>query len=238
MAPWSDSDAVKLGSGLPDRMILTVRTARAKYPWEKNPQQVGVVIEGEANVEGELSDEHLWLKPGSTFEPGDKDGTFLVHEKQTPDVYDGNGTPKKLNKNSAYGKFLNSITSAENGGFDKLEANQSPDRAKYQIWDLAMWDGMVLDIEMVEEPYSFKNDAGELIEGATRQPYIRAVLGKADGAATTPAASSAPASAPSSNGTINPADFDSYMSYVEKFVQANGTTSGSVSQEEWEASRA
>lgn len=199
-------------------MLFTVTSACVKYPYEKNPTQAAVVIDGEANVDGEISDEHLWLKPGA-FEPGDKDGTFLVHGTQKPDIYDTPGSKKKkLNKNSGYGKFLKSFE--EVAGLDVLESAQDPSRNKYEIWDVLFWEGMVLDVEMVDEPFDFKNDAGEQITGSSRQPYVRGYEGKSDGTST-PAAASTPAS---NNGSVDPKKFDSHLSYLEAYVAAGGDT--------------
>lgn len=221
MAPFGD-DAT-LGSGLPDRMVLTVASAKIDTPYEKNPTQIAVVLTGEADVDGEKSDEHLWMKPGTQFEPGDKDGSFLVHTTQKPDIFDDpSSKKKKINKNSSYGKFLSSALAADQAA---LEANQDPAREKFSIWDVKFWEGLVLDVEVVEEPYSFKDDAGELVEGKSRQPYVRAILGA--GRAT---AAAAPAA--SANGTVDPKEFDSYMKYVEAYIKAGGSTSDDAAGEE------
>lgn len=234
MAPWGD-DAT-LGSGLPDRFQFTVASARIKYPYKNNPQQAALVLEGEQNVNGEIEDQHIWLKAGETFEPGDKEGTFWIHTKQTPDVFEGGSErPKKLNKNSGYGKFLNSITTAENGGLDVLANNQSPDRAKYEIWDVLFWEGLVLDIEVKDEGYDFTNAQGEQVKGEKRQEYIVAVLGKGDGVAGASAETSTPAA--SSNGSVNPADFETHMSYVEAVIKSGGAVSDAVDQETWKTAR-
>lgn len=233
MAPTWGDDAT-LGSGLPDRFQLTVATSVIDHPYEKNPTQAAVVITGESKVEDDISDEHLWLKPGA-FEPGDKEGTFLVHETQTPAVFEPGSSekPKKINKNSAYGKFLNSVATAM-GSFEALSANQDAAREKFQIWDVKFWEGLVLDIEMVDEPYDFKNkETGEQITGSTRQPYVRAILG-----AGTTSAAAAPAAAASPNGAVDPATFDSHMSYLEAYAAAGGDTGDeAASKAFWQAAR-
>lgn len=232
MPSWSDDAA--LGSGLPDRFQFTVSNARVKYPYEKNPTQAAVVIEGEQNIDGEIEDNHLWLKPGTAFEPGNEDGTFLVHQEQTPDVYDGGGPkPKKINKNSAYGKFLASALDVI--GKDELAANQSSEQSKYQIWDVTFWEGLVLDIEVVDEPFDFKDSEGKDISGVSRQPYVRALVGKADvsGAATpTPEAQNA---APTQNGKPSPGDFPNALAYIEAVQKSGGDVSDVAAlQAEWQ----
>lgn len=225
MAWGSDAD---LGSGLPDRFQFTVRTAKIGKPYEKNPMQSALILEGEQNVDGEIEDQHIWLKAGETFEPGDVEGTFWLHTQQTPDVFEpGSATrPKKLNKNSGYGKFLNSVKVAT-GGFDVLGENQSPDRAKYEIWDVKFWEGLVLDIEVKDEPYSFTNKQGENIEGSKRQEYVVGVLGKADGSSTPAQGPNADATgqAASTNGSVDFTSYDSYIAFLEAHVEAGGSSS-------------
>lgn len=214
---WSDNAG--LGSGLPDRMVFTVASVKIDHPYEKNPTQAAVVLDGEAKVDDEISDEHLWLKPGQQFESGDSDGTFLVHQTQTPAVYDDPASKKKkINKNSAYGKFLASAIAV--AGMDALAANQDPARAKYEIWDVKFWEGMVLDVEMVDEPFDFKNDAGEQVTGSSRQPYVRQILGT--GAAATPASSPTATPAASANGAGDFTAHESYISFLEAHVGAGG----------------
>lgn len=196
---WSDDS--KLGSGLPDRFQFTVTAVKVGYPYEKNPTQSAVVFDGESRIDDEINDEHLWLKAGTQFESGDQEGTFLVHQAQTPDNYDTRAEkPKKINKNSAYGKFLHSFLDV--AGTGPLEQNQDPSRNKFEIWDVMFWQGMILDIEVVEEPYDFKSDSGEQVTGSSRQPYVRAFLGKSDGSVASVVSTSAGAS---TNGPVDEA---------------------------------
>jgi hypothetical protein len=242
MAPWGDE--ATLGSGLPDRFQFTVSNSRAKYPYEKNPTQVAIVIEGEQNIDGEIEDNHLWLKPGTAFETGDEEGTFLVHQEQTPDVYDGGGPkPKKINKNSAYGKFLASAISVI--GIDELAAHQEathPEQSKYQIWDVTFWEGLVLDIEVVDEPFDFTDDEGKEVKGVSRQPYVRALLGKADVSTATGAATPTPEAqntAPTQNGKPAPGDYPNALAYIEAVQKAGGDVSDVAAlQAEWTAAQA
>lgn len=215
---WSDEAG--LGSGLPDRFQFTVQKAVVGNPYEKNPEATAVVLDGERRIDDDIEQDHLWLKVGA-FEKGDKEGTFLVHETQSADIFDTRAERiKKINNRSSYGKFLGSLIDVY--GMDALAAHQDPSRAKYEIWDLSFLVGLVLDIEMVEEPYSFKNDAGEQIEGKSRQPYVRAVL-SADGATAAPAAAT---SNGSSSGPVDEAtatqmakDSASFVKYLEAVTE-------------------
>lgn len=218
---WSN-DAT-LGSGLPDRFKLKVTSARIKTPegWSNDV----VMLEGEQNEDGEISEGDLRLSVGS-FEAGDKDGTFLVHETQQPDIFDTRAERiKKINKNSGYGRFLNSVFEVE-GGKEALEGNQSPDRAKYEIWDLLFWEGLEIDVEMVERSFVYQAGhpkAGQ--PGTTRDAFVRGITGASGGSA-----SAAPAAA-SSNGAVDEAKAteiakgsETYMKYLEAFAAAGGDT--------------
>lgn len=236
---WGDEAA--LGSGLPDRFQFTVTSARIKYPYEKNPTQPALVLDGEQNVDGEIEDQHIWLKAGEQFEPGDKEGTFWLHTKQTPDVFDTPGAKiNKLNKNSGYGRFLNSLLTV--AGTAPLEENQQSDRAKYQIWDVLFWEGMILDIKVEDEEYEFTvkdgPDKGKLIKGSKRQEYILGVVGKADVSGATSTTPEDQSGAATSNGTLGDlASYDSHMAYMDAYVKANGGVAGASSQEDWKAAR-
>lgn len=227
MGNWS-SDAT-LGSGLWDRARLTIHRARVEHPYEKNPSAAAVVMNVERNIDDEIEDDHLWLKVGA-FEPGDAEGTFLLHDTQTPDIYDTPGSKKKkINNRSSYGKFLKSFE--EVVGFGVLANNQAPDRAKYEIWDVLFWEGLILDVEMVEEEFEVddNDNPGQKKKVTSRQPYVRGFIGKADG---TPAAASAPAAsaAPAANGSGGPIDetkateiakgAGSYVKYLETVTNA------------------
>lgn len=237
MAKWSDD--AKLGSGLPDRFFLTVASAKVGTPYERNPTQSAVIIEGEADVDGEISDEHLWLKTGA-FESGDKEGTFLVHETQDPSIYDDPTAKKKrINKSTGYGKFLGSAE--ESIGFDVLASLQDDSREKYQIWDVKFWEGLTLDVEVIDEPYDFVNkETNERVVGSSRQPYVRGLVEKGKGKSVGAAAASAPAEAPAStstNGSISEAQAKllaksagNHMAYLEAYVEAGGDPSDEMAK--------
>lgn len=242
MAQWDDNAG--LGSGLPDHFWFRFDKVRASYPYEKNQSQCAVVMDGERRMEdGSVEDDHLWLKPGQQFEPGDKDGTFLVHQEQQPNVYEEGSEvkPKKINKNSGYGKFLNSVHEVT-GSWGVLADNQTDDRAKFQIWDLLMWEGLEAEIEVRTEKFEFKNDAGEEIKGETRQPYVVAIYpagssGEAASGATATTAE-APSSAASSNGKPNPKDFSAPLDYISAVKDSGGDASDLAGlQAEWQAAQ-
>lgn len=221
-----------LGSGLPDRFLLTIRTARIKTPegWSNDV----VVFEGEQNVDGDISDGDLRLSVGQ-FEPGDAEGTFLVAATQRPEIFDTHYERiKKINKNSAYGRLLNSAFEV----MVPLEQNQKPERAKYEIWDLLMWEGLTVDVEMRERSFVYKEDvgahkAGE--SGSTRDAFVVGFVEGGAGAAT-PATTSTPAA--SNNGSVDPKKFDSHLSYLEAYVAAGGDTGDeAASKTYYEAAR-
>lgn len=222
---WGDD--AKLGSGLPDRFLLTITRARMETPegWSND----SVVLKGEQNVDGELSDGDLRLSVGS-FEKGDKDGTFLVHQTQRPEIFDtGYERKKKINKNSGYGRFLDSAL-----GVVPLEENQAPDRAKFEIWDLLMWEGLTVDVEMRERTFTYqKGHEKEGQSGTARDAFVVGFV-EAGGSATT---SSAATSNGSSTGELGElASYESYMSYVE--AATNAGQSDIASKADWEAARA
>lgn len=227
---WS-SDA-GLGSGLPDRFKFTVQNAKVDNPYEKAPDVVAVVLDGERQIEGDDPEEdHLWLKPGA-FEAGDKEGTFLVHETQSADIFDTRAERiKKINNKSGYGKFLGSIIDV--AGIETLINNQDPARAKFEIWDVKMLEGLVLDIEMVEEKFDVKDKtSGEMVTVTSRVPYVRAVLGKSDASGATASTPEAQSSA-ASNGKIDEAGAaelakgaKSFVKYLETLTEEHGVDAG------------
>lgn len=232
----SFGDDAKLGSGLPDRFLLSIRQARMKTPegWN-NPV---VVLEGEQNVDGEVEDGDVRLSVGA-FEAGDKEGTFLVHETQNPSVYEPGSSDKKkkINKNSQYGRFLESALQV---GQDVLENNQSPDREKYSIWDLLFWEGLTVDVEMIERKFTYQEGhpkAGE--EGTTRDAFVRGVFPTGEGATgATTSTTAAPNTAASTNGQApDPKAYDTHMEYVAAGVNAGIAPSDLLDKEAWDAAR-
>lgn len=208
MAPWSEG-AKKGESGLVDRMWFHVNTARYKFPYENAPTACALVLDGERNIDGDISDDHIWLKTGA-FEPGDAEGTFALHEDQNPS--------RHFNRNSGMGKWL--ASAGEVGLMEVLEKRQAPDRQQYEEKDALIWEGLDLEIEYVESTFKLRSgpDAGKEVQ--SRQPYIRAF--KADGAASNSAPAAAESSAASSNGTVTEDEAkdiakssDSWIKYAE-----------------------
>lgn len=226
---WGD-DAKKLGSGLVDRMQFTINKARFAFPYEKRPEDCALVLDGERNIDGEVEDDHVWLKVGA-FEPGDAEGTFIVHDTDP-------GNPrKKINKRSNYGKFLESAFEVN----VPLEEVQDAGRNEHEVRDALMWEGLILDIEYQEEKFTLTKgpDAGK--EVTSRQPYIRGYLGKsgATGAAetTTAGQSSAPAS---SNGAMSEEKATelakaatSHINFLENFQAAGGDVNSAMASKSW-----
>lgn len=218
-----------LGSGLPDRFLLTIRTARIKTPegWSNDV----VVFEGEQNVDGDISDGDLRLSVGQ-FEPGDAEGTFLVAGTQRPEIFDTHYERiKKINKNSAYGRFLDSASAV----LVPLEQNQAADRAKYEIWDLLMWEGLTVDVEMRERTFVYKEDVGTHKAGESGSTRDAFVVGYVEGGAgaVAPAASTPAAN----NGSLDPASFDTHMSLIEAWVEAGKELADAPNKEAWAAAR-
>lgn len=224
---WSDKATIG-ESGLADRFKFTVRSAKFAFPYDKAPGTCALVLDGERDIDGQIDDDHLWIKPGETFEPGDSEGTFALHTSQDPD--------KHFNKNSGLFKFLKS--GFEIGLGEALQAAQDPDRAKYEEKDALMWVGFTLDIEMVEEEFTLKSgpEAGKVVQ--SRQPRIRGFVAP-DGSSGASAAASGEASASTSekastNGTFSEeqakelaVNTPKFMKYLETLVEEHGVDTGS-----------
>lgn len=127
MPGWSDA-AKKGESGFAEDYILTVQTSRFGFPYEDNAEACCLVLGGERNIDGELDDGNLWLGVGA-FEPGDKEGTFAIHESQD--------ATKHPNRNSKFFKFFKSALDAG----VPLEEQQDAARVQYEEKDALVWEG-------------------------------------------------------------------------------------------------
>lgn len=200
---WSD-EAKKGESGLKDKYRLTVTGGKYGFPFPNAQQACALILEGEVNVDGDLSDGHLWLTCGD-YEPGDAAGTFALHSTQ-----DAN---RHFSQQSKIGKFIKSAL--ECGA--PLEGNQAADRTEHEEKDALIWVGMILDIEEVPTEGTNKK-TGEAWQG--RQPYVRAFVGMA-GDSGAPAISQATPTMTSTNGSKTDAAAllakasDSYLKYLE-----------------------
>lgn len=221
--PWSDK-AKQGETGLADKYQLYIPKGVTNgdvrlgawfgYPYKNAAQAAALCLYGERMIDGEIDDGHLWLSVGA-FEPGDKEGSFIIHETGREDRFPS--------QNSKFGKFLASAN--EVGLLDELENRQDPGRAALESRDALIWEDITLDIEEVVTPARKDEKSGEEFP-ASRQPLVRGFrLGRSfvteDGAA---AASSTPAASTNGGGGSDELkdkavelakSSDDYMSYLE-----------------------
>lgn len=190
MAEKGWSDKAKTGeSGLHDDFIIAIAKSYIGVPegWD-NPVWI---IEGELELpDGNRTDGDIRLSVGD-FEPGDKEGTWLLHSSQNPD--------KHLSSQSRAMKFISSAVN--NAGVPLEERSRVVDGRDLEERDLAAWVG--LRVRVTHESVKTTNPKTG-VEGVGRQPLVTEYLGTVDSpkAPSGGNATESPApAAPSSNGS-------------------------------------
>lgn len=210
MAEKGWSDKAKTGeSGLHDDFIISIGKSGTGIP-EGYDGPVWLV-EGELELpDGRLIDGDLRLGIGD-FEPGDKEGTWLLHSSQNPD--------KHLSSQSGAMKF---ISSAIQAGVPLEERSRVMDGRDLEERDLKAWEGLRVRVTHVQE---MRRNPKTGVEKMGRQPLVTEYLGTVD-APKAPSGGNATESpapaAPSSNGSTEDKArllaraSGNYLEYLEK----------------------
>lgn len=148
--PWTEDDIAGSG-GEGFEYDFTIRKAYFGHDSRYNEGNTPLLIlEGEKDWgSGGDDDAHLFVKIGS-FEPGDDEGTFAIHESQDPEI--------AFHARSHIQEF---IKRAVELGWPGPEKGDNSRQAK-------IWVGSRFHI--VGEPRSFTNDEGEKVEYEVQLP--------------------------------------------------------------------
>lgn len=174
------------------------------------------VLKGEAELpDGERKDMDIRMSMGD-FEPGDAEGTYALHSSQDMN--------KPLSGSSSAMKFIKTAFAIPELSEILQERSRVIDGVDLESKDVAIWDGLDIEVEHYEE---MRKNPQTGVEKQALQPFVAAFYGTVDGAvAASPAAAQ-------SNGTITEDEARAlakssanYVEYLTKVVEEKGLDAG------------